>query len=102
MMEWLPSSFSLMAVYLTLKRSHRTPLGYDSHKAGFPAKLWEVYHPVPFFLIALSAPSLYFWLVGWEAGKVGHHVDEAKYILRSPPSPVLRLYGGGTDTAWHR
>ena len=74
-----------MAVYLTLKRSHRTRLGNDSYKAGFSAEVWEVNHPVPFFLTALSAPSRYFWLVGWEAGKIGRHVDEAKYILKGVP-----------------
>lgn len=43
-------SFSLMAVYFTLESSHRmlVTLWFGSYMVGFPANLWEVYHPIPF------------------------------------------------------
>ena len=96
MVEQLLSSFSLVAVYLTLESSHRT-LGYLRVRllhGGLSSRPVRGIPPSPFFPIAPGAPSRYFRRRGWEARKVGPHVDEVKYILSSP-SPVLRLYGGG-------
>jgi hypothetical protein len=73
-----------MAVYFTLESSHRmlVTLWFGSYMVGFPANLWEVYHPIPFPLIAPGAHGRYFRPVGWEARRAG--VEQVKYILRSP------------------
>lgn len=104
MVEQLLSSFSLVAVYLTLESSHRT-LGYLRVRllhGRLSSRPVRGLPPSPFFPIAPGAPSRYFRREGWEAREFGPHNDEVKYILRSSSSPVLRLLRGGDVAAWYR